>query len=101
VADDSQELGKLRDQIDAIDGELLRLINVRIRRAQAFRRRAERCRPAPASTMCSARSSRAMLHYGVVPIENSTEGAIGRSLDLLLSSPCRSAARSTCRSITS
>ncbi len=26
-------------------------------------------------------------HYGVVPIENSTEGAIGRSLDLLLSSP--------------
>ena len=25
--------------------------------------------------------------YGVVPIENSTEGAIGRSLDLLLSSP--------------
>ena len=25
-------------------------------------------------------------HYGVVPIENSTEGAIGRSLDLLLSS---------------
>ena len=26
-------------------------------------------------------------HYGVVPIENSTEGAIGRSLDLLMSSP--------------
>jgi chorismate mutase/prephenate dehydratase len=26
-------------------------------------------------------------HYGVVPVENSTEGAVGRSLDLLLSSP--------------
>ncbi|PKO84005.1 MAG: prephenate dehydratase [Betaproteobacteria bacterium HGW-Betaproteobacteria-11] len=28
-------------------------------------------------------------HYGVVPVENSTEGAIGRSLDLLLSSPLK------------
>jgi chorismate mutase/prephenate dehydratase len=27
--------------------------------------------------------------YGVVPVENSTEGAIGRTLDLLLSSPAR------------
>jgi len=27
--------------------------------------------------------------YGVVPIENSTEGAVGRSLDLLLSTPLR------------
>ncbi|MCK9284205.1 MAG: prephenate dehydratase [Rhodocyclaceae bacterium] len=26
-------------------------------------------------------------HYAVVPVENSTEGAVGRSLDLLLSSP--------------
>jgi len=26
-------------------------------------------------------------HYGIVPVENSTEGAIGRSLDLLLSTP--------------
>jgi chorismate mutase/prephenate dehydratase len=26
-------------------------------------------------------------HYGVVPVENSTEGAIGRTLDLLLQSP--------------
>jgi chorismate mutase/prephenate dehydratase len=26
-------------------------------------------------------------HYGVVPVENSTEGAIGRSLDLLLTTP--------------
>jgi chorismate mutase/prephenate dehydratase len=33
VADDSQELGKLRDQIDAIDGELLRLINERAKLA--------------------------------------------------------------------
>ena len=29
MADDSQELARLRDQIDAIDGELLRLINER------------------------------------------------------------------------
>lgn len=28
-------------------------------------------------------------HYGVVPVENSTEGAIGRSLDLLLSTPLK------------
>lgn len=28
-------------------------------------------------------------HYGVVPVENSTEGAVGRSLDLLLSSPLK------------
>jgi chorismate mutase/prephenate dehydratase len=27
--------------------------------------------------------------YGVVPVENSTEGAVGRSLDLLLSTPAR------------
>ena len=27
--------------------------------------------------------------YGVVPVENSTEGAVGRSLDLLLSSPLK------------
>jgi chorismate mutase/prephenate dehydratase len=27
--------------------------------------------------------------YGVVPVENSTEGAIGRTLDLLLSTPAR------------
>jgi chorismate mutase/prephenate dehydratase len=27
--------------------------------------------------------------YGVVPVENSTEGAVGRTLDLLLSSPLR------------
>jgi chorismate mutase/prephenate dehydratase len=26
-------------------------------------------------------------HYGVVPVENSTEGAVGRTLDLLLTSP--------------
>ncbi len=26
-------------------------------------------------------------HYGVVPVENSTEGAVGRSLDLLLNTP--------------
>ena len=32
--------------------------------------------------------------YGVVPVENSTEGAIGRTLDLLLKTPAaRSAAK--------
>lgn len=29
----------------------------------------------------------AAAHYGVVPVENSTEGAVGRTLDLLLQSP--------------
>lgn len=28
-------------------------------------------------------------HYGVIPVENSTEGAVGRTLDLLLQSPLR------------
>lgn len=28
-----------------------------------------------------------LAHYGVVPVENSTEGAIGRTLDLLLNTP--------------
>lgn len=31
----------------------------------------------------------AAVGYGVVPVENSTEGAIGRTLDLLLSTPAR------------
>ncbi len=158
MADDSQELGRLRDGIDAIDGELLRLINERAklahrigeikqgniyrpeREAQVLRRVAER-NPGPLSAEAAQRIVREVMsaclaleqpltiaylgpagtysesaarkhfggaptllpcpaiddvfrvieaghaHYGVVPIENSTEGAIGRSLDLLLSSP--------------
>jgi chorismate mutase/prephenate dehydratase len=160
VADDSIELGKLRDGIDAIDGELLRLINERAklarrigeikqgniyrpeREAQVLRRVAER-NPGPLSAAAAQRIVREVMsaclaleqpltiaylgpagtysesaarkhfggaptllpcpgiddvfrviesgnaHYGVVPIENSTEGAIGRSLDLLLSSPLK------------
>lgn len=158
MADDSQELGALRGEIDAIDGELLRLINERAklarrigeikqgniyrpeREAQVLRRVAER-NPGPLSAAAAQRIVREVMsaclaleqpltiaylgpagtysesaarkhfggaptlmpcagiddvfrviesgnaHYGVVPIENSTEGAIGRSLDLLLSSP--------------
>jgi len=158
VADDSEELGKLRGEIDAIDGDLLRLINERAklarrigeikqgaiyrpeREAQVLRRVAER-NPGPLSAAAAQRIVREVMsaclaleqpltiaylgpagtysesaarkhfggaptlmpcpgiddvfrviesgnaHYGVVPIENSTEGAIGRSLDLLLSSP--------------
>lgn len=158
MADDSHELGKLRDEIDEIDGELLRLINERAklarrigeikhgniyrpeREAQVLRRIAER-NPGPLSAAAAQRIVREVMsaclaleqpltiaylgpagtysesaarkhfggaptlspcpaiddvfrviesgnaHYGVVPIENSTEGAIGRSLDLLLSSP--------------
>jgi chorismate mutase/prephenate dehydratase len=158
VADDSQELGRLRDGIDAIDGDLLRLINERAklarrigeikqgniyrpeREAQVLRRVAER-NPGPLSAAAAQRIVREVMsaclaleqpltiaylgpagtysesaarkhfggsptllpcpaiddvfrviesgnaHYGVVPIENSTEGAIGRSLDLLMSSP--------------
>lgn len=158
MADDSQELGRLRDQIDGIDGELLRLINERAglarrigeikqgniyrpeREAQVLRRIAER-NPGPLSAIAAQRIVREVMSaclaleqplniaylgpagtysesaarkhfgaapsllacpaiddvfraveagnadYGVVPLENSTEGAIGRSLDLLLSSP--------------
>lgn len=158
MADDARELGALRDQIDAIDGELLRLINERAklarrigeikqgniyrpeREAQVLRRVAER-NPGPLPAPAAQRIVREIMsaclaleqpltiaylgpagtysesaarkhfggaptvqpcpgiddvfravesgnaHYGVVPIENSTEGAIGRSLDLLLSSP--------------
>ena len=158
MADDSQELARLREEIDAIDGELLRLINDRARlahrigeikqgniyrperEAQVLRRVAER-NPGPLSAEAAQRIVREVMsaclaleqpltiaylgpagtysesaarkhfggaptllpcpaiddvfrvieagngHYGVVPIENSTEGAIGRSLDLLLSSP--------------
>ncbi len=160
MTDDSRELGGLRDQIDAIDGELLRLVNERAklarrigeikqgniyrpeREAQVLRRVAER-NPGPLSATAAQRILREVMsaclaleqplniaylgpagtysesaarkhfgsapallacpgiddvfravesgnaHYGVVPIENSTEGAIGRSLDLLLSSPLR------------
>jgi chorismate mutase/prephenate dehydratase len=158
VADDAQELGSLRDGIDAIDDELLRLVNERAklahrigeikhgniyrpeREAQVLRRVAEK-NPGPLSAAAAQRIVREVMsaclaleqpltiaylgpagtyseaaarkhfgaaptllpcpaiddvfraiesgnaHYGVVPIENSTEGAIGRSLDLLLSSP--------------
>ena len=160
MADDSQELGELREGIDTIDGELLRLINERAklahrigeikhgniyrpeREAQVLRRVAER-NPGPLSAAAAQRIVREVMsaclaleqpltiaylgpagtysesaarkhfggaptllpcpgiddvfrvieagnaHYGVVPIENSSEGAIGRSLDLLLSSPLR------------
>lgn len=158
MADDSQELARLREEIDALDGELLRLINDRAklahrigeikhgniyrpeREAQVLRRVAER-NPGPLSAAAAQRIVREVMSaclaleqpltiaylgpagtysesaahkhfggaptllpcpdiddvfraveaenadYGVVPIENSTEGAIGRSLDLLLSSP--------------
>ncbi len=158
MADDARELGNLRDQIDALDGELLRLINERAklarrigeikqgniyrpeREAQVLGRVAER-NPGPLPAVAAQRIVREIMsaclaleqplniaflgpagtysesaarkhfggapslqacsgiddvfravesgnaHYGVVPIENSTEGAIGRSLDLLLSSP--------------
>ncbi|MDP2825511.1 MAG: prephenate dehydratase [Sulfuritalea sp.] len=158
MADDSQELDRLREGIDEIDGDLLRLINERAklahrigeikqgniyrpeREAQVLRRVAER-NPGPLSAAAAQRIVREVMsaclaleqpltiaylgpagtysesaarkhfggaptllpcpaiddvfrviesgnaHYGVVPIENSTEGAIGRSLDLLLSSP--------------
>lgn len=158
MADEAEELGRLRDQIDAIDGQLLRLINERAqlarrigeikqgniyrpeREAQVLRRVGE-LNPGPLPAAAAQRIVREVMsaclaleqpltiaylgpagtysesaarkhfggaptlqpcagiddvfraiesanaHYGVVPIENSTEGAIGRSLDLLLSSP--------------
>lgn len=158
MADDKEELEQLRQRIDRIDDETLRLIGERAgiarrigeikqgniyrpeREAQVLRRAAER-NPGPLSDNAVQRIVREVMsaclaleqqlviaylgpagtysesaarkhfggapellpgpgiddvfravesgnaHYGVVPIENSTDGAIGRSLDLLLSSP--------------
>lgn len=154
--DEKEELGKLRDGIDAIDSEVLRLINERAkiahrigeikqgniyrpeREAQVLRRLAED-NPGPLPAEAVQRISREIMSaclaleqplrvaylgpagtytesaaqkhfgsapaltslpsiddvfravesgnvdYGVIPVENSTEGAVGRSLDLLLS----------------
>lgn len=154
----SDDLQKIRERIDAIDDELLKLISERAQLAQAVGRikqgniyRPEReaqvlrrimeANPGPLSSETAARLFReimsaclaleqplkvaylgprgtftqaaAIKHFGhaaetvacasiddvfrkveagsvayaVVPIENSTEGAVGRSLDLLLNSP--------------
>lgn len=153
--DEKEELAKLRDGIDAIDDEVLRLINERAkiahrigeikqgniyrpeREAQVLRRLADN-NPGPLSAAAVQKISReimsaclaleqplkiaylgpagtytesaaqkhfgsapalnslasiddvfravesANVDYGVIPVENSTEGAVGRSLDLLL-----------------
>ena len=158
--DEKEELAKLRDGIDAIDDEVLRLINERAkiahrigeikqgniyrpeREAQVLRRLAEN-NPGPLSAEAVQRISReimsaclaleqplkiaylgpagtytesaaikhfgsapacsplasiddvfraveaANVDYGVIPVENSTEGAVGRSLDLLLNTSLR------------
>ena len=158
MADAEQELQQLRTRIDALDGELLQLINERAtiaqrighikqgaiyrpeREAQVLRRVAE-ANPGPLSAEAAQRIVREVMsaclaleqplniaflgpagtyseaaavkhfgsaptflpcpsideifrtvesgaaHYGIVPVENSTEGAIARTLDLLLSSP--------------
>ncbi len=158
MTDEQEELGKLREGIDHIDGEVLRLLSERAqlahrigeikhgniyrpeREAQVLRRIAE-VNPGPLPegavrtifreimSACLAleqplkiayfgpagtfTESAAKKHfgsapsftpwltiddvfravesgnvdYGVVPVENSTEGAVGRTLDLLLTSP--------------
>ncbi|MFY9327715.1 MAG: prephenate dehydratase [Georgfuchsia sp.] len=160
MSDNKDELAKLRENIDRIDGEMLRLLNERARfahkigevkqgsiyrperEAQVLRRLAEE-NPGPLESgtvqyifreimsACLAleqplkvaflgpagtySESAARKHfglapglepcpgiddvfravaagaadYGVVPVENSTEGAIGRTLDLLLTSPLK------------
>ena len=78
MADDSQELAKLREGIDALDGELLRLINERAklarrigeikhgniyrpeREAQVLRRVAER-NPGPLSAAAAQRIVREVM----------------------------------------
>ena len=45
--------------------------------------------PCPTIDEVFRRVESAAAGYGVVPVENSTEGAIGRTLDLLLSTPAR------------
>lgn len=158
--DNEEELKRLRAQIDALDADLLRLVNARAelaqrigslkqgniyrpeREAQVLRGVAER-NPGPLPAAAVQRIVREVMsaclaleqplavaylgppgtyseaaarkhfggaptllacptiddvfrtveagnaHHGVVPVENSTEGAIGRSLDLLLSSPLK------------
>ncbi len=158
MADDQQELGKLRENIDRVDGEVLRLLSERARyahrigeikhgniyrperEAQVLRRIAE-ANPGPLPDGAVQRIFREIMSaclaleqplkiayfgpagtftesagkkhfgsaptfspfltiddvfravesgnadYGVVPVENSTEGAVGRTLDLLLTSP--------------
>lgn len=158
MADTEKELKQLREGIDALDADLLRIINERAkiaqrigavkqgpiyrpeREAQVLRRVAE-SNPGPLSAEAAQRIVREVMsaclslekpltiaylgpagtyseaaarkhfggaptflpcasiddvfrsveagnaQYGVAPVENSTEGAIGRSLDLLLSSP--------------
>ncbi|MDD5175681.1 MAG: prephenate dehydratase [Sterolibacterium sp.] len=160
MADDCDELGKLRKDIDGIDDEVLRLINRRAqfahrigeikqgnvyrpeREAQVLRRIAE-ANPGPLPAVAAQQIFRQIMsdclaleqplriaylgpegtfsetaaqkHFGlapqltaclsiddafraveagnadyaVVPVENSSEGAIGRTLDLLLSSPLK------------
>jgi chorismate mutase/prephenate dehydratase len=156
--DEQQELGKLRQEIDRIDDEVLRLMNARARlahrigeikhgniyrperEAQVLRRLVE-ANPGPMPDAAVQRIAREIMsaclaleqplsiaylgpagtfsesaarkHFGsaptltacpaiddvfravesgnadyaVVPVENSTEGAIGRTLDLMLTSP--------------
>jgi chorismate mutase/prephenate dehydratase len=43
--------------------------------------------PARRSTTCSARRESGQSDYAVVPVENSTEGAVGRTLDLMCQTP--------------
>jgi chorismate mutase/prephenate dehydratase len=158
MKDDHEELAKLREGIDCIDGEVLRLLSERARlahrigeikqgniyrperEAQVLRRIAaanpgplpegavrtvfreimsaclaleqplniayfgpagtftesaakKHFGSAPSFTPCVTIDDvfRAVEsgngHYGVVPVENSTEGAVGRTLDLMLTSP--------------
>ncbi len=39
--------------------------------------------------MCFRAVESGKVDYGVVPVENSTEGAVGRTLDLMLTSPLK------------
>ena len=57
--------------------------------AEAFRRAAPRRAGASIDEVFRARASRAPRTSRVVPVENSTEGAVGRTLDLLLATPLR------------
>ena len=45
--------------------------------------------PLPSIPDTFLETARGSVHYGVVPVENSTEGAVGRSLDLMPNTPMR------------
>src|SRR5206468_216749 len=76
------ELLKLRDQIDAVDRQLLALLNQRAALAQTVGEVKKK-----EGSVVFRPTAAGAADFGVVPVENSTEGVVARSLDLFLTEP--------------